>query len=179
MLITYNRKPSVRRSRLSMDQEGASFANTADDDDTSSIAPSISASETTGISTSGRRRTLPERQRTLEADELTGEVVSDSAYCQSCEKWVKLSSRIPFQLKNWVKHVERMHGRSEIVDGGGSPSSRVQEAERKLQLVNDANASDFSPSRVTCKACGANVALNDNVPYQLDNWLAHKAACPA
>ena len=57
------------------------------------------------------------------------------------------------------------------------PSSRVREAERKLQLVNDAQAKEFSTSRVICKVCEASVALSEKIPYDLRNWQDHKLTC--
>ncbi|KAL5492677.1 hypothetical protein ACEPAI_4124 [Sanghuangporus weigelae] len=170
-------KPCPRKPRL----KGVSLASGAEDDDASSIAPSISASEATGTSVAGRVRSSADRQRLLEDDELSGEVRSDSIFCSACAKWVKLSTRTAYQLKNWVIHTERMHGRTEGMAGFKvmAPSNRIREAERKLKLVNDAQARDFTASRVTCKVCSSDVTLNPVVPYQLENWLAHKAACPS
>ncbi|EJC99979.1 uncharacterized protein FOMMEDRAFT_170068 [Fomitiporia mediterranea MF3/22] len=176
-------KPSSKGSRRSMDFEGSLLASGAEDDDASSIAPSISASEMTRASAAGHRLSAAERQRILEEDELSGEVRPDTIYCSGCAKWVKLATRSTYQLKNWITHVQRVHGQSGenpgMGGGVGAPSSRVREAERKLQLVNDALARDFTPSRVTCKVCATDVPLSDTVPYQLDNWLAHKSVCPA
>lgn len=58
-----------------------------------------------------------------------------------------------------------------------APSSRVQEAERKLQLVNDAQAKEFTVNRVICKVCDSSVALSGNIPYDLRNWKDHKISC--
>ncbi|KAL5536664.1 hypothetical protein ACEPAF_487 [Sanghuangporus sanghuang] len=168
-----------RKSRL----KNVSLASGAEDDDASSIAPSIPASEATGKFVAGRIRSSADRQRLLEEDELSGEVRPDSIFCSACAKWVKLSTRTAYQLKNWMIHTERMHGRTEGISVAGfnvlAPSNRIREAERKLKLVNDAQARDFTISRVTCKVCSSDVTLSEIVPYQLDNWLAHKAACPS
>ena len=176
------RNPCARKPRRSTGHEDVSFAHCAEDDDASSVAPSIPGSDVTGMSVTGRNRSSADRRRLLEEDELSGEVRPDSVNCTVCAKWVKLSTRSAYQLKNWVVHTERVHGRTEagLLGGhkGTAPSNRVREAERKLKLVNDGQARDFTASRVTCKACSADVKLSEIVPYQLDNWLAHKSSCP-
>ena len=91
------------------------------------------------------------------------------------------SRRTRKYMSSWFLHTERVHGRQYSYPGGkssSSPSSRVQEAERKLQLVNDAQATEFTATMVTCRLCSTEVQLNETIPYQLDNWLAHKSSCP-
>jgi hypothetical protein len=57
------------------------------------------------------------------------------------------------------------------------PSSRVATAERKLKLVNDASAKDFSTRSVECLHCRETVALEGEGDYDLTNWEAHKLSC--
>ena len=151
------------------------------EDDTSSRAPSVSASERTSISAFNIRRSSEDRKNILEEDEFTGEVREDSVFCTKCSKWIRLETRSQYSLRPWFLHTERVHGRQYSYPGGkgsSSPSSRVQEAERKLQLVNDAQATEFTATMVTCRLCSTEVQLNETIPYQLDNWLAHKSSCP-
>jgi hypothetical protein len=55
------------------------------------------------------------------------------------------------------------------------PSNRVASAERKLKLVNDAQAKTFTSRSVECSICGVGVALEGD--YVLNNWDSHKAKC--
>ncbi|KAI5118760.1 hypothetical protein M0805_004846 [Coniferiporia weirii] len=182
-LLCSSDKPRSKRLRLDADSDAAAGSGVdaeVDDDDASSVAPSACASETTSFSGTGtgrRRTTVEERRRTLEEDELTGEVRSHEVFCSACDKWVKLSGKTQYQLVSWTKHTGRMHGRAAARAGDGAPSSRVREAERKLRLVNDAQAREFGAGRVTCAVCAAEVALSETIPYQLENWLEHKRGC--
>ena len=58
-----------------------------------------------------------------------------------------------------------------------APSTRVKEAERKMQLVNDAHVREFASSWVVCKNCDLKVELSEKIPYQLENWIEHRAFC--
>ncbi|KAH8104304.1 hypothetical protein DFH11DRAFT_1734026 [Phellopilus nigrolimitatus] len=178
-----------RRARLSTDSDARAAAEGEkeddDDDDAASAAPSVSASEVSASPTAASlqgapgRRSAEEREQLLAADALAGEVRADAVFCAACGKWIRLSGKTRFQLVNWARHAARVHGRRAGGDGGGSeaPSGRVREAERKLQLVNDAQAREFAANRVACAACGAEVRLSETAAYQLDRWLEHKAAC--
>lgn len=59
------------------------------------------------------------------------------------------------------------------------PSKRVQEAERKLQLVNDSQVEEMSATKVTCKLCHSVVQLSEEEPFDLTNWTEHKQHCSA
>jgi hypothetical protein len=59
------------------------------------------------------------------------------------------------------------------------PSSRVEAAERKLKLVNDAKAKTFTANSVECISCGAMVTLEGEGEYNLMKWEEHKSGCPA
>ena len=57
------------------------------------------------------------------------------------------------------------------------PSNRVATAERKLQLVNDAQVDTFDAHSVECKSCGESVPLSAEQEYNLSNWFEHKTNC--
>ena len=136
-------KPARKgRPQLSTDPDSPSPAKDAVDDDASSVAPSVSPSDASlsiAASTATVKRSLEERKRILESDELTTEVRENEVFCKPCDKWIKLASKTKYALANWQTHTKSKHGRTV----GEGPSLRVQEAERKLQLVNDAQAKDI------------------------------------
>ena len=175
----------AKRPRLSTEPGAASPTGTSvhDADDASSVAPS----EITAISASGisRRSTPAGRLAVLESHPLSGEVRETEIYCIVCAKWIKLSNEVKYKLLNWQQHVLRMHSHEGVDkegaagDGDGVPSSRVKEAERKITLVNDAQAKEFGPHRVTCKVCERDVMLEGTGKYELTNWMEHKRICSA
>ncbi|KAH9951210.1 hypothetical protein B0H21DRAFT_685482, partial [Amylocystis lapponica] len=55
--------------------------------------------------------------------------------------------------------------------------SRVATAQRKLQLVNDAQAKSFTTHTVECSLCGETVSLASSVDYDLAEWTKHKEIC--
>ena len=57
------------------------------------------------------------------------------------------------------------------------PSLRVQEAERKLQLVNDPQAGEFDARSVMCRICQQTIRLSEKIPFDLEIWVTHKASC--
>lgn len=118
----------------------------------------------------------------LEADPLTGEVRETELFCAKCEKWIKLSPKIKYQMVNWRQHVLRVHWQEREQPGapdgeGAVPSNRVKEAERKIALVNDIQAKDFGPRRVACGVCGKDIVLEGTANYELGSWLEHKRIC--
>lgn len=160
------------RPKLGTDPDSPSRGtNNAVDDDAASVAPS-DVSLSIAASTATAKRSVEERKRILENDELTTEVREDEVFCGPCNKWIRLAPKIKYSLSNWQIHTKKKHGR--VVEG---PSLRVQEAERKLQLVNDAQAKEFTANSVVCGNCDASVRLSDKVPYDVMSWLAHKAVC--
>ena len=108
---------------------------------------------------------------------LSGELRETEVFCTACERWIKLSPRTKYELKRWNTHLVRVHGRSIDDQGSERPSERVQEAERRLRLVNDAQARDVNAKHVTCAQCKAGIMLDEKIPYHLDNWLLHKKTC--
>ena len=58
------------------------------------------------------------------------------------------------------------------------PSSRVAAAERKLRLVNDAQAKTFDIRCVECSQCDRKIVLEGDGDYNIAKWDEHKAECP-
>jgi len=58
-----------------------------------------------------------------------------------------------------------------------TPSSRVALAQRKLQLVNDAQVKSFTSHTAECALCGKVVSLASSVEYDLSEWEKHKLTC--
>lgn len=174
--FTLSKRARKNKLQLGTDPDSPSPTNNnAEDDDASSVAPSVSPSDASmsiAVSTATAKRTLEERKRILEEDELTTEVREHEVFCAQCNKWIRLSSKSKYALSNWHTHTKSKHGKS-----SEGPSSRVQEAERKLQLVNDAQVKEFTANSVVCGNCSVSVRLSGKGAYDVTSWLAHKAVC--
>lgn len=57
------------------------------------------------------------------------------------------------------------------------PSKRIATAQRKLQLVNDAQVKKFTDHSVECSLCGVEIQLEGELEYDLTNWEDHKTTC--
>lgn len=75
-----------------------------DEDAMSTVAPSIAQSKRS------IRRTESERQALLESDPRVEEVKPDEALCKKCQKWVKLSLKLKYELAKWNRHQARCSG---------------------------------------------------------------------
>jgi len=132
-----------------------------EDDDDASVAFSIAQSE------QEMPRTEAERQAFLEADPRAEQVLPNEALCKKCQKWIKLAFKQRYALGNWLLHQHRC--------SGSIPSSRVATAERKLKIVNDAQAKSFTARSVECASCGTITGLEGD--YVLTKWEEHKSRC--
>ncbi|KAJ7180764.1 hypothetical protein C8R46DRAFT_593039 [Mycena filopes] len=123
------------------------------------------------MSESGPRKQLNESQRKqqLESDQRAETVEEDRVLCKKCNKWIRLSNRTKYSLVNWTNHQAKC---ADVV-----VSSRVAMAQRKISLVNDAQAKTSGPRNVECRECGANVALEGEWDYTLTSWELHKQTC--
>ncbi|KAF8637612.1 hypothetical protein AX17_002681 [Amanita inopinata Kibby_2008] len=117
------------------------------------------------------RRNESERKAFLESDSRAEEIRPDQVKCRTCKKWVRLSTKLTYALYHWQRHQETC--------GIGIPSSRVTTAERKLQLVNDADAKSFGTRHVECSQCGLHITLEGDGDYNLTKWEEHKINCPS
>ncbi|KAJ7759188.1 hypothetical protein B0H16DRAFT_631618 [Mycena metata] len=122
-------------------------------------------------SESGGRKQLTELQRkeVLETDQRAETVEHDRVLCKKCKAWIRLSNRTKYSLYNWTNHQAKC--------ADAVVSSRVAMAQRKISLVNDAQAKNPGPRSVECRNCGTNVALEGEWDYTLTSWELHKQTC--
>jgi len=113
------------------------------------------------------KMTEDERKALLEADNRAESVHPHEAVCKKCQKVVKLAPKRQYILTNWRRHQDKCSGQQQ--------SSRVAMAERKLRIVNDAQAKSFTARTVECKKCSENVPLDGE--YELGKWEEHKTKC--
>ncbi|KAJ7043723.1 hypothetical protein C8F04DRAFT_728086 [Mycena alexandri] len=118
---------------------------------------------------SSKRLTELQRKEVLETDQRAETVEHDQVLCKKCKKWIRLSTRTKYSLPNWINHQAKC--------ADAVVSSRVAMAQRKISLVNDAQAKDPGPRNVECRKCGANVALEGEWDYTLTSWELHKQTC--
>ncbi|KAI0738514.1 hypothetical protein C8Q80DRAFT_1205853 [Daedaleopsis nitida] len=110
-----------------------------------------------------------DRQAIIENDPLAGEVKHDTVFCKNCQTWVPLSKQTRYSLYPWRAHVQKCSGHV--------PGTRVATAQRKMQLVNDAQVKSYTTNSVECKMCDAQIELDGKVEYDLGKWEEHKLSC--
>ena len=79
----------------------------------------------------------------------------------------------PLRMCRFVKPMQ-----AELTLRRRRPSSRVATAERKLRLVNDAQAKTFDTRCVECSQCDRKIVLEGDGDYNITKWDEHKAECP-
>ncbi|KAM5536629.1 hypothetical protein V8D89_009724 [Ganoderma adspersum] len=142
-------------------------ASTEPEEDNASVAEqSVLESASIGIK---RVKKEEDRKAIIEADPLSGEVKTDTAFCKGCQSWVKLSTVTTYSLHHWRNHSNKCNS--------GVPSSRVATAQRKLSLVNDSQVKIFTTQSVDCKLCNSTVELEGKADYDTTKWEEHKATC--
>ncbi|RPD59045.1 hypothetical protein L226DRAFT_546568 [Lentinus tigrinus ALCF2SS1-7] len=112
-----------------------------------------------------------DRKSFIESDPLAGEVKPDAVFCKGCQAWVKLSTGTRYSLHPWKAHVQKCSGAT------NRPGSKVAAAQRKLTLVNDPQAHNFTNESVECKVCNQTVDLGRQLDYDLTKWEEHKTTC--
>ncbi|CAK5267747.1 unnamed protein product [Mycena citricolor] len=118
---------------------------------------------------SNTRHSVEQRKAILESDERAKTVLPDKVLCRKCDKWIRLAAKSEYALSNWNAH--------QTSCGGAVVSHRVAMATRKIQLVNDSQASSSGPRHVDCRFCGITVELDGDADYTLTNWESHKQTC--
>ncbi|KAF8892229.1 hypothetical protein BD779DRAFT_100651 [Infundibulicybe gibba] len=113
--------------------------------------------------------TESQRKAIFESDERVAAVTPNKVQCRKCSKWIKLSATSAYCLASWRRHQPRCFGEIQ--------SSRVSTAERKLQIVNDAQAASFGLRHVECGICGVVISLVGEGDYNLASWEGHKSQC--
>lgn len=117
--------------------------------------------------------------------------------CKHCNCWIKLHPIIRYSQSVWPRHkmsckdiqlvvwvFSSCHSIIVYLLTNHSPGdARIRarsekEDARKQMLDDDAYATDISPHRVTCKACGTNIRLDTTYKYEGSHWRAHRARCP-
>ncbi|KAF9006100.1 hypothetical protein BDQ17DRAFT_1352741 [Cyathus striatus] len=143
--------------------------------DQKSPRPVVTKAETEGgdsgpVADGSVRRMEADRKALLEADERAEVSEPDRVKCRKCQKWIRLfAGTTKYSLQNWNKH--------QLSCSGSIPSDRVASAERKLRIVNDAQAKSFDSDSVDCNSCGEHVILKGEGEYNLTKWEEHKLQC--
>ncbi|KAF9530473.1 hypothetical protein CPB83DRAFT_182809 [Crepidotus variabilis] len=131
-------------------------------------SPSIALSVSTKP-TPARRPSEQERKEFLESDKQIETVEKHRVLCWKCQSWVDLSQAHGYVTSNWMRHKVRC---SDAV-----PSTRVAAAKRRLNLVNDPQATSIDTHHVVCAYCSATVKLEGDGDFNPTKWEEHKSKC--
>ncbi|KAI0924210.1 hypothetical protein AcW2_005153 [Taiwanofungus camphoratus] len=187
--ITGSRKPKSQISSSPQTPDAAA-------DDRSSIGESIGESSK---ASSRVRKSEAERMEFLQSDPHSGEVEPHRVFCTACKAWVGLNPKRRYVMALWITHRKQCGKKythyekpdpSDFKSDAGAeddddsisislprPSKRIATAQRKLQLVNDAQVKKFTDHSVECSLCGVEIQLEGELEYDLTNWEDHKTTC--
>ncbi|KAF8532375.1 hypothetical protein JB92DRAFT_2802774 [Gautieria morchelliformis] len=99
--------------------------------------------------------------------------------CKHCNCWIKLHPIIRYSQSVWPLHKTSCKDIQLVVPGDAKIRAKSEKEDSRKQLLDDdAYATDVSPHRVTCKACGTNIRLDTRYKYEGSHWRTHRARCP-
>ncbi|KAF8492279.1 hypothetical protein JB92DRAFT_3003658 [Gautieria morchelliformis] len=99
--------------------------------------------------------------------------------CKHCNCWIKLHPIIRYSQSVWPLHKTSCKDIQLVFPGDAKIRAKSEKEESRKQLLDgDAYATDVSPHRVTCKACGTNIRLDTRYKYEGSHWRGHRARCP-